>query len=367
MPPARIARTSGPATKCSGRYPSLSTIGGSNVPTSACAVSCSSPVASTKRSGPSPRCLASARTIVVFETPGSPSSRTALPCASAPVKRRSSARRPTTSSPTCAGTRPLTARRYRFGVRWERSTFRSLSMEAAFTPSPVMRPVDQVRVSIVRAIASGQLRPGDRLPSEGEQARVCQVSRAAVREALRTLGEMGLLTTVQGRGGGSFVNSVGPDPIARNLGEAMDVLLHLDAINIAELLEARRALECVCARLAAERRSAAHLREIDDVMAAAREPGLSTESWLGLDVRFHRAVATSAENRVLMVPLSALHAIVQPRLNEAIRPLIVRDDIDAEHGAILAAIRDRDAAAATAAVERHIDTLESLYRRVGVL
>jgi DNA-binding FadR family transcriptional regulator len=230
-----------------------------------------------------------------------------------------------------------------------------------------MRPVDQVRVSIVQAIAKGQLQPGDRLPSELEQARGFQVSRAAVREALRSLGEMGLVTTVQGRGGGSFVNNVDPDPVARNLGEAMDVLLHLDAINIAELLEARRALEGVCARLAAERRSAAHLRAIADVVEAARDPELSIEAWLGLDVHFHRAVATSAENRVLMVPLSALHAIVQPRLNEAIRPLIVRGDIDAEHGAILAAIDDRDAAAATVAVERHIDTLEGLYRRVGVL
>jgi GntR family transcriptional regulator, transcriptional repressor for pyruvate dehydrogenase complex len=237
----------------------------------------------------------------------------------------------------------------------------------SFIPTPVMRPVDQVRVSIVQAIAKGQLQPGDRLPSELEQARGFQVSRSAVRDALRSLGEMGLVTTVQGRGGGSFVNNVDPDPVARNLGEAMDVLLHLDAINIAELLEARRALEGVCARLAAERRSGAHLRAIADVVEAARDPELSTESWLGLDVRFHRAVATSAENRVLMVPLSALHAIVQPRLNEAIRPLLVRDDIDAEHGAILAAIDDRDAAAATVAVERHIDTLEGLYRRVGVL
>jgi GntR family transcriptional regulator, transcriptional repressor for pyruvate dehydrogenase complex len=241
-------------------------------------------------------------------------------------------------------------------------------MEAIpFTPTPVMRPVDQVRISIVQAIATGQLRPGDRLPSEVEQARGFRVSRAAVREALRSLSEMGLVTTVRGRGGGSFVNSVDADPVARNLGEAMDVLLHLDAINIAELLEARRALEGVCARLAAERRSAAHLREIDRVLAAAREPALSTEAWLDLDVSFHRAVATSAENRVLMVPLSALHAIVQPRLNLAISPLIVRDDIDIEHSAILAAIRDRDGGAATAAVERHIDTLEALYRRVGVL
>jgi DNA-binding FadR family transcriptional regulator len=68
-----------------------------------------------------------------------------------------------------------------------------------------------------------------------------------------------------------------------------------------------------------------------------------------------------------MVPLSALHAIVQPGLNEAIRPLLDRPAINREHGAIHDAIRDRDAGAAVDAVDRHIDTLEQLYRAVGVL
>jgi GntR family transcriptional regulator, transcriptional repressor for pyruvate dehydrogenase complex len=231
-----------------------------------------------------------------------------------------------------------------------------------FTPTPVMRPVDQVRVSIVQAIASGQLRPGDRLPSEHEQARGFRVSRASVREALRSLVEMGLVTTVRGRGGGSFVNRADADPVARNLGEAMDVL-----INIAELLEARRALEGTCGRLAAERRSQEHLRALEAVLEAAADPALADAAYLDLDVRFHREIAASAENRVLMVPLFALHAIVQPRLNRAISSLVVRAEIDAEHGAIATAIRDRDAAAASAAVDVHIDHLEDLYRRVGVL
>jgi DNA-binding FadR family transcriptional regulator len=244
---------------------------------------------------------------------------------------------------------------------------REAAAPSPFTPVPVMRPVDQVRFSIVQAIATGRLRPGDRLPSEHEQARGFRVSRAAVREALRSLAEMGLLTTVQGRGGGSFVNRADGDPVARNLGEAMDVLLHLDAINVAELLEARRALEGTCARLAAERRSARHLRALEQILQDAGDPDLSTDAWLDLDVRFHREVAASAENRVLKVPLSALHAIVQPRLNRAITPLIVRAEINAEHGAIVAGIRARDGDAAAAAVDRHIDHLERLYRDVGVL
>jgi GntR family transcriptional regulator, transcriptional repressor for pyruvate dehydrogenase complex len=188
-----------------------------------------------------------------------------------------------------------------------------------------------------------------------------------VREALRSLVEMGLVTTVPGRGGGSFVNRAETAPVARNLGEAMDVLLHLDAISIAELLEARRALEATCGRLAAQRRSADHLRAIARVIDTARDPELSIEAWLALDVEFHHEVAASAENRVLMVPLSALHAIVQPGLNETIRPFLDRPAINAEHGAIHDAIRDRDADAAAAALDRHIDTLERLYRQVGVL
>jgi GntR family transcriptional repressor for pyruvate dehydrogenase complex len=237
---------------------------------------------------------------------------------------------------------------------------------ATFSPAPVMRPVDQVRISIVQAIATGSLRPGDRLPSEVEQARGFQVSRAAVREALRSLVEMGLVTTVQGRGGGSFVNRIDAGPVARNLGEAMDVLLHLDAINVSELLEARRALEGTCARLGATRRSARDLEAMATVLEQARDEALSDTEWLELDVRFHRAVAGCARSRVLVVPLFALHAIVQPRLNEEILPLLRRDEINAEHAAIHAAIRDRDPDAATAAVDRHLDRLERLYERAGV-
>ena len=242
----------------------------------------------------------------------------------------------------------------------------SLEAGATFSPAPVMRPVDQVRVSIVQAIATGQLRPGDRLPSEVDQARGFRVSRASVREALRSLVDMGLVTTVRGRGGGSFVNRVDSAPVARNLGEAMDVLLHLDAINVAELLEARRVLEGTCAALGARRRSARDIDAMEELLAQAADETLSDAAWLEIDIRFHRAVAGSARNRVLVVPLFALHAIVQPRLNEEILPLLRRAEINAEHGAIHAAIRDKDPDAATVAVDRHLDRLERLYRRAGV-
>ena len=241
------------------------------------------------------------------------------------------------------------------------------SLAAPFAPAPVKRPVDQVRLSILDAIVSGQLRPGDRLPSELDQARGFRVSRTAVREALRSLAEMGLISTAQGRGGGSFVNRLETAPVERSLKEAMELLLHFDAINLAEVLEARRALEGECARLAALRRAGDELGAIGEILATARDDTLADDAWLELDIRFHRAVARSAGNRVLILPLAALHGVVQPRLNEAITALLSRKRINAQHRAIYEAIEGGDTAAATAAVHRHLDYLERLYRRAGLL
>lgn len=242
-----------------------------------------------------------------------------------------------------------------------------MSEPSSFAPQPVRRPVDQVRVSILEAIATGRLRPGDRLPSEVEQADGFQVSRATVREALRSLAEAGLISTIQGRGGGSFVNRLDSGPVERNLTEAMALLLHVDAISVGELLEARRALEGTCAQLAASRRDPPDLALMAEILQRARDDSLSPEAWLDLDIGFHRAVARSSGNRVLLVPLAALHALVQPRLNQTILPLLTRSDINAEHQAIHDAIRRRDVDGAGAAVDRHLDHLERLYRESGVL
>jgi DNA-binding FadR family transcriptional regulator len=242
-----------------------------------------------------------------------------------------------------------------------------LTATSSFAPQPVRRPVDQVRVSVLEAIATGRLRPGDRLPSEAEQARGFQVSRATVREALRSLAEAGLISTVRGRGGGSFVNRLDSGPAERNLSEAMGLLLHVDAISVGELLEARRALEGTCARLAAARRNPPDLASMAGILEQARDEALSAEVWLSLDIDFHRAVAESSSNRVLLVPLAALHALVQPRLNQAILPLIDRAEINAQHQAIHDAIRGGDVGGAGAAVDRHLDHLERLYRAAGVL
>lgn len=237
----------------------------------------------------------------------------------------------------------------------------------AFVPQPVRRPADQIRLSILDAIISSQLKPGDRLPSEVDQARGFRVSRAVVREALRSLAQLGLISIVHGRLGGSFVNRLDSAPVEQSLREAMDLLVHFEAISVAELVEARRALEGTCASLAASRATDHELATMEHMLEQARDAAMADEAWLDLDISFHRTVARSAHNRALIVPMAALHGVVQPRLNLAILGLLSRSRINSQHRGIYEAVAARDPDGAREAVDRHLDHLEALYRRAGVL
>jgi GntR family transcriptional regulator, transcriptional repressor for pyruvate dehydrogenase complex len=247
------------------------------------------------------------------------------------------------------------------------SLLRRQSGPSPFAPSPIKGPAEQVRLAILEGITSGRLRRGDRLPSELEQARGFKVSRAVVREALRSLAELGLITTIQGRGGGSFVNHLDHGPVQHHLQEAMGLLLDFDEINLAELVDARRALEGAAARLGATRRGETELAAMAEAIERARNDGLAPDAWLELDIHFHRAVVASAHNRVLSLPFAALHGIVQPRLNQLIMPLLDRQRVVSQHDAIRAAISAGDPGAAEQAVARHVEDLERLYRRAGLL
>jgi DNA-binding FadR family transcriptional regulator len=247
------------------------------------------------------------------------------------------------------------------------SELRRQSGPSSFTPSPIKGPAEQVRLAILEGITSGRLRHGDRLPSEFEQAKGFNVSRAVVREALRSLAELGLITTIQGRSGGSFVNRLDHGPVQHHLQEAMGLLLDFDEINLAELVDARRALEGAAARLGATRRGETELAAMAEAIERARNDGLAPDAWLELDIHFHRAVVASAHNRVLSLPFAALHGVVQPRLNQLIMPLLDRQRVVSQHDAIRTAISAGDPGAAEQAVARHVEDLERFYRRAGLL
>ena len=138
------------------------------------------------------------------------------------------------------------------------------------------------------------LRPGDPLPSEGELARQLGVSRNSVREAVKGLETLGLLTSR--RGSGVFVGAFSLDPLV----EALPYGLMADTAAIAELLDVRCTLEVALVDRAIALRTPEQLATLRatltrfEALAQAGEP-------LGIEDRaFHQQLFMNLENRVLV-------------------------------------------------------------------
>jgi len=209
---------------------------------------------------------------------------------------------------------------------------------------------DQIAAAIEALIATRQVAPGDRLPTERVLCARFGVSRTVVREAVRSLETKGL---VEGRAGsGVYVTKQSAQPAAQLLGLA----IQSDAeLTWADVMEARRALEIEIAGLAAQRRTDADLaalrRALDDhraALGASDRAGVAAHA----DVRFHAALAVASHNGVMPILLGAIEGVllearrVSMRLERALREGITH------HARILRAVNKGDFDGAYAA-QRH--------------
>ena len=83
-------------------------------------------------------------------------------------------------------------------------------------PPRIARVSDNLADRIKRQISSGKLTAGEKLPAEREMARRYKTSRVSVREAYRSLEELGLLAIRRGADGGAFINEMGHGAVQRS-------------------------------------------------------------------------------------------------------------------------------------------------------
>jgi GntR family transcriptional regulator, transcriptional repressor for pyruvate dehydrogenase complex len=186
---------------------------------------------------------------------------------------------------------------------------------AAGTEAPRSEAIaDRLRDEILDAILRGDWEPGERLPAERELAQRLSVNRSSVREALRSLEQLGLV--VVRRGGGATVRSPRDAhlPILRSLLHAGG---RLDAALALQILDVHEMLVCGAARLSAERGSDDQLLHARELLSRLGAPGLSREE-VGrvLDALFD-LVTESSGNVVLRLVRNAIGPIVAGEL----RPL----------------------------------------------
>ncbi|GAB3870466.1 FadR/GntR family transcriptional regulator [Dactylosporangium cerinum] len=209
---------------------------------------------------------------------------------------------------------------------------------------------DRLRVEIM----SGHLLPGARLPTEPQLCEQSGLSRSTVREALRLLSSQHLIVTTRGVNGGSFV----AEPDARTLGESLTdgvgLLLANGVVKGDDFLEVRRMLEVPAAGLAAARREAHHLRELE---AAMFDPDTtSLDERIATHAAFHLAVAASG-NTLLCLVVRPLYTVTDRKAAAHNAPLPMWRIIDRDHRNLLVAIRDQDIDLAMEIARGHIDNV----------
>ncbi len=181
------------------------------------------------------------------------------------------------------------------------------------TPTP-FQPVEpghayqQVADQIESAVLAGELRPGDRLPGERELAERFQVGRSTVREALRVLASDNLVWSRPGDPRGPLVLPVSADPLHKTMTRfAAD-----SGGNFAALVQFRMIMDSSANLLAAQYRTAEHLRAMDGANARMRS-GIDgdLDEFSRADVEFHQIVARAGGNPLLEVCGDAVRSSVQ--------------------------------------------------------
>jgi GntR family transcriptional regulator, transcriptional repressor for pyruvate dehydrogenase complex len=157
------------------------------------------------------------------------------------------------------------------------------------------------------------LKPGDKLPAERELSRQFGVSRTALREALRSLEIAGIVILRKGVKGGAFVRPGDPTSMTR----LMRDLVHLGAISLGDLTEARMLIQTVVVRLACERATEADIEAIEINIDKTEEMTIlgRNQERTRYVTEFYRLLALATRNEILTMLVDALTDILLRFLN----------------------------------------------------
>ena len=223
-----------------------------------------------------------------------------------------------------------------------------------FQEIAVETPVDKIIRQIRSLISSGQLIPGDRLPSERKLAEKLGVGRKYVRDAIAKLEFYGILKTMPQSG--TVVAGIG---ITALEGLITDVL-QLEDSDFVDLVETRTLLEIQAAKIAAQRRTTDDIITMKNALNAYEAKVKQGLPAVEEDLLFHLKIAEAGKNTVL----KSLMLIITPDIVKNFTTLDVCKDGRfyrslEEHKIILEHIVNQEPELAAQAMKEHLkDVME---------
>jgi GntR family transcriptional repressor for pyruvate dehydrogenase complex len=226
----------------------------------------------------------------------------------------------------------------------------SAAVAAVFEPVAPPTTFERTVERLGNAIKLGLLPPGTRLPPERELAGQLGISRSTLRTALTTLVQSGLLVSVRGRSGGTFV--VESPPLSAGS-------VKPSATAMREILDGRVAVETGAVVLAVERARRGDLERMERLverMSDARR----FDAYRRADTRFHIALAEAARSPRLVAEMTDIQGQMSELIALIPHPERVLTRSNAQHARLVQALARRDAARSVRLIREHLAGTEHI-------
>lgn len=214
---------------------------------------------------------------------------------------------------------------------------------------PARQPAAEVTNQLLRYLLSGQVTPGNRIPSERKLTEILGVGRSTVREAIKSLGLLGLVEVRQGDG--TYLKH----PDSNFLPQVIEWGLLVGEPGLRDLIEARSQIECVLAGLAAERATDDDVRELQALLERMEAAGDDVAAYVEADISLHLRLAEASGNRVLSDLVNRIRSLLQVWASRVLEHAGETASSLRMHEPIVAAVAARDPDAARAAMAAHME------------
>lgn len=210
--------------------------------------------------------------------------------------------------------------------------------------------------AIEKDLLSGEVRPGDKLPTERELASTLKVRRSSVREALRVLEALGLVRTHSDAGRNPAAIIVASP--AGGMGALMRLQVAAQGFRVGDIVRTRLLLEGAVVHELATHSEDIDLGSLTQLLDAMEDRQLSRNDFLALNAQFHLALADASGNQVVTAVMAGLRRSLEADVFQGADNVAdwaaTADRLRQEHRDIIFAIIAGDGERATTQIQDHI-------------
>jgi len=237
-------------------------------------------------------------------------------------------------------------------------------MNIQFRKMKPLKSYQHVVDEIQTAICEGNIKEGEKLPSEMKLKEMFDTSRGTIREALRVLEQKGLVAIKTGVNGGAWIQGANTKPMT----DSVAILIRQQKVSLQHLAEFRKMMEGHISEQAAKNADKSDIKMLKDILCdAAAHIETKPSGWKEfhkLDAKFHRTLALIAKNPLLEANLTAVHDNIQIYFHQYLpwSEALLNENFN-DLCRIAAAVEQRDPASARSIAEDHVSKFNALMEK----